>query len=271
MGATRDRVLHEAGEVAARRRRAHRSPRRGRRAEREPRCSSMVSAGASEVEAPRRLPARAADDGAYAERVLGKEDAWAAVPESLDLADAAAVPLVALTGGELVDEGVASAGRRRGARDGRPRSVGRVAVFVAKARGARVWAGVRGAQKATAAALEVEGVLALDDDADLRRLPTLDGIADTVGGAPVQNVLAHVRQGGAVGTVLGEPPGARERGLEVRHVLAHPDPQRLAAMLRAVAEGSLVIPIARRFPLSEIREAQTLAEKGAGGKVLLRA
>ena len=51
---------------------------------------------------------------------------------------------------------------------------------------------------------------------------------------------------------------------------AHPDPERLASMLRAVAEGTIVIPIAKRFPVSEIREAHELAEKGAGGKVLLR-
>jgi NADPH:quinone reductase-like Zn-dependent oxidoreductase len=52
--------------------------------------------------------------------------------------------------------------------------------------------------------------------------------------------------------------------------MAHPDPDRLASLVHAVAEGTLVIPIAKRFPLSEIREAQELAEKGAGGKVLLR-
>jgi NADPH:quinone reductase-like Zn-dependent oxidoreductase len=38
-----------------------------------------------------------------------------------------------------------------------------------------------------------------------------------------------------------------------------------------VAEGALVIPIARRFPLSEVRQAHDLAERGAGGKVLLLA
>jgi hypothetical protein len=31
----------------------------------------------------------------------------------------------------------------------------------------------------------------------------------------------------------------------------------------------LLIPIAKRFGLAEIREAQTAAEKGAAGKVLL--
>jgi NADPH:quinone reductase-like Zn-dependent oxidoreductase len=143
-------------------------------------------------------------------------------------------------------------------------------VFAAKSLGAKVWAGVRGAQKEAAAVLGVEGVVALDDDGDARRVPTVDGIADTVGAGATQKLLQVVRKGGAVASVVGEPTGARELGFEVRHVWAHPDPARLASMLRAVAEGALVIPIARRFPLWEIREAQALAERGAGGKVLLR-
>ncbi len=208
--------------------------------------------------------------GAYGERVVANEEAWAEVPENLDLVDAAAVPLVTLTGAELVDEGVRPRVGDTVLVTGALGSVGRVAVFVAKSRGVKVWAGVRRAQKDAAAALGVEGVVALDDDVDCRRLPTLDGIADTVGGPATQNLLERVRPGGTVGTVVGEPAGARERGLEVRHIWAHADPDRLASMVRAVAEGTLVIPIAKRFPLSEIREAQELAEKGAGGKVLLR-
>jgi NADPH:quinone reductase-like Zn-dependent oxidoreductase len=208
--------------------------------------------------------------GAYGERVVANEDAWAVVPENLDLADAAAVPLVALTGAELVDEGVRPRVGDVVLVTGALGSVGRVAVFVAKGRGAKVWAGVRAAQKEAATALGVQGVVALEDEVDCRRLPTLDGIADTVGGPTTQKLLERVRQGGAVGSIVGDPAGARERGLEVRHVWAHPDPDRLASMLRAVAEGALVIPIARRFLLSEIRQAHDLAEKGAGGKVLLR-
>jgi NADPH:quinone reductase-like Zn-dependent oxidoreductase len=206
--------------------------------------------------------------GAYAERVVAKEDAWAEVPASMDLGDAAAVPLVALTGVQLVDEGV-----RPGAGDvvlvtGAVGSVGRAAVFAAKARGAKVWAGVRSAQRDAAAKLGVDGVIALDDEkAD--PLPVFDGIADTVGGASTEKLLDRVRRGGTVGTVVGEPPGARERGIEVRHLWAHPDHVRLASILRAVAEGALVLPIAKRFPLAQIREAQEAAQKGAGGKVVV--
>jgi NADPH:quinone reductase-like Zn-dependent oxidoreductase len=208
--------------------------------------------------------------GAYGERVVANEEAWTEVPENLDLVNAAAIPLVALTGAALVDEGVRPRASDTVLVTGALGSVGRVAVFVAKSRGVKVWAGVRRAQKDAAAALGVEGVVALEDEVDCRRLPTLDGIADTVGGPTTQKLLERVRPGGTVATVVGEPEGARERGLEVRHVWARPDPNRLASMVRAVAEGTLVIPIAKRFPLSEIREAQELAEKGAGGKVLLR-
>jgi hypothetical protein len=41
-------------------------------------------------------------------------------------------------------------------------------------------------------------------------------------------------------------------------------------LVRAVAQGALVIPIARRFSLAQIREAQQFAEHGAGGKVIVR-
>jgi NADPH:quinone reductase-like Zn-dependent oxidoreductase len=55
----------------------------------------------------------------------------------------------------------------------------------------------------------------------------------------------------------------------VNAFLAHPDPKRLAEVGRAVAEGKLSIPIARRLPLSQGREAQKLAEGHIGGKVIL--
>jgi NADPH:quinone reductase-like Zn-dependent oxidoreductase len=207
--------------------------------------------------------------GGYAEQVVAKEEAWAEVPASMPLHEAASVPLVALTGAQLVDEGVRPKSGDVVLVTGAVGSVGRAAVFVAKAHGARVWAGVRRSQMDAAKALKVDGVVALDDETISAELPELDGIADTVGGPTTQKLLARVKRGGAVGTVVGEPPGARERGLEARQVWAKPDASRLAKMLAAVAEGAVIIPIAKRFKLSEIREAQTFAEKGAGGKVLV--
>jgi NADPH:quinone reductase-like Zn-dependent oxidoreductase len=207
-------------------------------------------------------------NGAYAEYVVDKEEVWAELPASMDPADAGALPLVTLTGTQLIEEAVRPRSGEVVLVTGAVGSVGRSAVFAARTLGARVVAGVRRSQQEEAAKLNVE-VVALDDDSAIARLPQLDSIADTVGGQTIQKLLGKVKTGGVIGSVLGEPPGAKERGLVVRAYGVHPDGRKLAELAQAVAEGKLVIPIATRFPLAEIREAQTLGERGPGGKVVL--
>ena len=153
--------------------------------------------------------------GGYAERVVAKDEAWAEVPEGLDLLDAAALPLVTLTGSQLVEESLAPRAVRDHPRDRRARE--RRADAPSSQRsgvGAKVWAGVRRSQKDAAEALGVDGVVALDDEADCRRLPTLDGIADTVGASVTERLLDRVRPGGVIASVASEPEGragARDR------------------------------------------------------------
>ena len=206
----------------------------------------------------------------YADLVVAAVDAWAKVPKEIDLTDAAALPLVLLTGAQLIEDAVNCGKGDRVLVTGALGSVGRVAVFVAKARGAQVYAGVRASQKTAARALGVEGVVALDDPADIDRLPELDSIADNVGGETIERLLGKLKRGGVLGSVVGQPAGAAERGVVVKPMFAHPDSKRLAALAQAVADGSLIIPIARRFALADVRQAQKLAESGgAGGKVLM--
>jgi NADPH:quinone reductase-like Zn-dependent oxidoreductase len=233
-------------------------------------ASGEVVAVGSEVRAFR-VGARVCGlvDRAYAEYVVARGDAWAEVPAAMDAADAAALPLVVLTGSQLIDEALRPRPGQAVLITGAVGSVGRAAVFAARSRGAEVLAGVRREQKEEAASLNVD-VVAIDDDAEIDRLPRLDAIADTVGGQTLQKLLAKVRTGGTVASVLGEPARAKERGLNARGHLTHPDARRLAALIQAVDAGKLFIPIAKRMPLERIREAQTLAENGAGGKIVLR-
>ncbi len=205
---------------------------------------------------------------AYAEYVVDKEQVWAELPASMDPVDAGALPLVTLTGTQLIEAAVRPRSGDVVLITGALGSVGRSAVFAARTLGARVLAGVRRSQQEEAAKLNVE-VVAIDDDSAIAQLPQLDSIADTVGGQTIHKLLAKVKTGGVIGSVLGEPPGAKERGLVVHAYMVHADGTRLAELARAVMEGKLVIPIAMKFPLAEIREAQTLAARGAGGKVLL--
>ncbi|RKG58853.1 NADP-dependent oxidoreductase [Corallococcus sp. AB011P] len=205
----------------------------------------------------------------YAETVVAPTEAWAKVPDTLDLRDAAALPLVALTGTQLIEEHVRPSQGETVLVTGALGAVGRSAVFAARARGARIWAGVRKKQVEEARKLGVDGVVALDDPKDVAKLPTLDAVADTVGGEAVAAVLGKVKHGGTVGTVVGEPKGAKEKGLVVRSFMAHPDAHRLEQIAQSAAKGELVIPISRTFKLDDAREAQKVAEQGGVGKVLL--
>ena len=205
----------------------------------------------------------------YAELVVGPVDAWAEVPAGIALVDAAALPLVLLTGAQLIEEAVQAREGQVVLVTGATGSVGRVAVFVAKARGATTYAGVRAKYKAEAAKLGADRVVILDDDREIAALPPLDGIADTVGGETTQKLLPKVKAGGAIGSVVGEPKGAKERGLVVRAFMAHSDAKRLAELGAAVAAGKLVVPIAVRLPFEQAGQAQNLAAQGAGGKVIL--
>jgi len=210
-------------------------------------------------------------NGGYAQYVVASTDAWAKIPEGLSAKDAGALPLVLLTGDQLAE---ATLGPSAGAGltvlvTGALGSVGRVAAWGIRQRGARVFAGVRRKQVEEAKSLDVDGVVALDDDDDIARLPELDCIADTVGGETIAKLVPKLKASGTLGSVVGEPKSAKERGLMVSAFLAHPDSEHLARLAAAVAAGTLQIPIAKRFPLAEARAAHALAEQGGIGKILL--
>jgi NADPH:quinone reductase-like Zn-dependent oxidoreductase len=207
--------------------------------------------------------------GAYAELVAAPLDAWAPLPAGLDPADAGALPLVVLTGAQLAEEATDARPGETILVTGATGSVGRAALFAAKGRGAKVIAGVRAKHRVEAEKLAPDGVAFLDDDAAIARLPALDGIADTVDGETIQKLLGKLKPGGKLGSVLGEPAGAKEKGFRVQAFLTRSDPKRLGELAQAVARGELIIPIARRFPLAEAAAAHALAEQGVEGKILL--
>lgn len=205
----------------------------------------------------------------YAELVVASVDAFAKLPPEIETDQAAVIPLVGLAGSQLVEEAVEVRAGDKVLVTGAVGSVGRVAVFVAKQHGAQVIAGVRASQRAVAERLEVDAVVALDDPDDVGRLPQVDAIADTVDGEVLASLLEKVKPGGIVGTVLSAPDSAAEKGLHVHAILAHPDSDQLARLGDAVVRGDLVLPIERRFPLSDAATAQYVAEAGGVGKVLL--
>ena len=202
----------------------------------------------------------------YAEYLTAKADILARVPQGLDASDAGALPLILITGAQLMEKGVKPVRGEKILVTGAAGSVGRTAVFVGKQHGAYVIAGVRLKRRDEAGEIGADAVVALDDDGEVQGLPELDAIADTVGGKTIGALLPKLKKSGRLATVLGRPDAARD--LDVREVWA-PDVERLYQLAEDVRGGKLRIPIARRMKLSDIREAHALAEKGGGGKIVL--
>jgi NADPH:quinone reductase-like Zn-dependent oxidoreductase len=205
----------------------------------------------------------------YAEKATVRAEVLARVPDELDLMEAGALPLVLTTGGQLASHADPKPGQTLLV-TGALGSVGRVAVFVAKERGAKVIAGVRKTQQQAADELGADHVVAIDDEAAIARLPELDSIADTVGGQTIAKLLSHLRSGGRLASVLGEPAAAKGRPIVVRAFVAQPDAELLGRLAQAVARKQLTIPIAERLPLAKASEAQARMEQGrVQGKILL--
>src|SRR5437016_563983 len=83
---------------------------------------------------------------------------------------AAALPLVTLTGAQLIERAVKPSAGQTVLVAGALGGVGRSAVHVARKHGARVLAGVRSRDKAAAAELLADGVVAIDDEDEIAAL-----------------------------------------------------------------------------------------------------
>ena len=208
-------------------------------------------------------------DNTYAELCVVRASMLAKVPAGLDLIQAAALPLVTITGNQLLSATGTQAGQKVLVA-GAVGNVGRSAVFTARERGATVIAGVLKRQMDEARSAGADQVVATDDDTAIANLPPLDAVADTVDGTTAEKLIARVKPGGVFASVLRTPrTAANYPSVKAIFVFSKFDRATLEFMAEAVRDGKLVIPISETLPLREAAEAQAAAEKGVGGKILL--
>jgi NADPH:quinone reductase-like Zn-dependent oxidoreductase len=215
----------------------------------------------------------ALSNATYAELVAVNDSDVAHLPDGVDLANAAAIPLISLTGDQLVR---LAANVQKGQVvliTGALGSVGRAAVHTAKKIGAEVIAGVRGKELDDARSLGVSDVLAIDDDKAIENFRLVDAVVDTVGGDVAAKLIAKVRQSGYFGyaATLPESTAAKNPTVKIARVRTQSDPSKLREFADDVRDGKFVLPIGRRMPLRDAAEAHALGEKGSVGKILLLA
>jgi NADPH:quinone reductase-like Zn-dependent oxidoreductase len=207
----------------------------------------------------------------YAELVVVEGSLLTHLPEGVNLVDAAAIPLVALTGDQLVREAARAEYGQTFIVSGALGSVGRAAVYTAKKLGVHVIAGVRARQLREAMALGVSGTVAVDDESAIASLAMVDGIIDTVGGETAAKLFAKVKSGGSFGYASVFPDGvaATNPTIKVTRVFARPDASKVRAFADAIRDGKFVLPISQRLPLQDAAKAHALVQQGGAGKIIL--
>ncbi|WP_106213934.1 zinc-binding dehydrogenase [Kineococcus rhizosphaerae] len=208
-------------------------------------------------------------DGGAAEFVVAPAEALVAAPTTIPLADAAALPSVALTAWQAVfDEGGLQAGQRLLV-VGAGGVVGKYAVALAKRAGVHIVA------TATPRSLDAVRAAGADEVVDRTRDDLLHAVEAQVDVmlnlAPLDPedfaaLVALVRDGGKVvsTTAFLTTPGDEARGVTPLTVFVRPNRERLAELVSLVDEGALRVEVTRRIPLDDL---PALHAEGAAGRI----
>jgi NADPH:quinone reductase-like Zn-dependent oxidoreductase len=214
-------------------------------------------------------------DGAAADYVLAPAEVLAAAPWSVDLADAAALPVAGLTAWQSLFEIAGLTAGQTILINGAGGAVGGYAVQLAKQAGAIVTAT---ASARSADRLRGYGADRIIDHIDYTRTPIaisgqpFDVLLNLVSTTPEETeaLLGVVADGGFhVGTMTAGPEDPA-RGVRMQRVFVRSDAAQLAELVGRVDSGQLHIDVADRRPLTEVTAVHDAADAGRlPGKTIL--
>jgi len=215
--------------------------------------------------------------GTYAEHIDVAAELLARVPESVDLEQAAPVPLAGLTASQMLEWVDLPSGGTLLV-DAPLGAVGRFVVQLARTAKITVVAVTAPEDRDAAHELGAAEVVDRGDFTAAVRVghpQGVDAAIDLVGGATAQASLASVRDGGAYITAVPPfidktGPFTSERGIRLDVQSVHPDSAELTRLLEALGDGRLSSSVARSYPLSDAAQAhRRQAQGGLRGKLIL--
>ena len=195
-------------------------------------------------------------DGAAAEYALAPAESLAAAPQSVALADAAALPEAGLTAWQSLFEIAGLSGGQTVLINGAAGAVGGFAIQLAKQAGAVVTATAkpRDADRLREYGADriVDYVDYADSSIDVEGAP-FDVVLNLVSTSPEQTeaLISVVADGGFhVGTMTSGPENP-ERQVRTQRVFVRSDAAQLAGLVSRVDNGQLRIDVADRLPLAQ--------------------
>ena len=213
--------------------------------------------------------------GAYAEYVTAPSRHFVGKPHTLSFVEAAALPLAGLTAWQLVVDAIAVREGDDVLIHGGAGGAGHLAVQIAKARGATVFATARAEQAEWLRQLGADEVIDYRSERFEERVGELDAVIDFPGGDLGERSLDVLRPGGKLVQVRGTGAeelraAAKERKLRVTGFLVEPDPVGLDGLVSLIEAGRLEVHVDSVFELARAAEAHRSAEAHhGGGKIVL--
>lgn len=212
------------------------------------------------------------DEGGYAEFVLAKQNEIAAKPKTVDYPQAAAVGAAGATAWEaLVDTAKLGPGQTvliHGGAGG----VGHLAIQIAKARGAKVFATGSTANqdflKQTGADVAIDYTKTKFEEV----AKDVDVVLDMVGEDTLERSYAVVKKGGIIVSIVDEPKQAAldARGIRGVALRCEPKAEVMQELSRLMETQKLKPIVSQTFPLTEVTKAQDqIATRHTRGKIAL--
>ena len=207
--------------------------------------------------------------GGYAEQAVLQVARMAAAPATLDLVDAAAVPIGAGTALEGLDDHLRLQPGERLLVAGAAGGVGSFVVQLAKARGASVVATASPANNAYLRDIGADEVLDYHGDW-VSAAAGVDAAYDCVGGTTWEGCVAALRDGGRAVSIAAFGSPVTRSGVELSVFSARLDGAALAEVAALIDAGNVRVEIAARLPIEDAARAHELVETGhTRGKIVL--
>jgi NADPH:quinone reductase-like Zn-dependent oxidoreductase len=210
--------------------------------------------------------------GGYAEYVIVKQTELAAKPARVSHAEAASLPLVALTAWQALFETADLQPGQTVLIHAGAGGVGTSAVQLAKWRGARVIATASERNHDFLRSLGADVVIDYRTQRFEDIAQDVDVVLDPIGGETQLRSLETLRDGGILVSLVGLMREARPPARNVRAtgILVRPDAEQLVRIAELVVSGDLRPVVSHRFGLHEVAAAHRQSETGrTRGKIIL--
>ncbi|WP_283130055.1 NADP-dependent oxidoreductase [Enterovibrio norvegicus] len=236
-------------------------------------AAGVVVNDVGEYKAGDRVAGRTVEGGGYGQYLCADVSALSRIPDDVSFEAAVSLPVAGLTAWQALELAGLQAGETVLILAGAG-GVGHIAIQLAKAKGANVYASCSTVNSAFVSDL---GATALDYTASElhEQVNNINVLIDLVGGDVGEAALTCVAKNGRVVTVPTITAdriidAAKPLGIEAKGMLVVPKPEQLNALLSLVNDGAVRVEVAKTYPLEEGVQAHIDIQTGrTRGKLLL--